>query len=111
MKSPLLRLAGRGDVDIGESVIDYTAKASVVALATGQGGKSLTDVAGATVPVRATGPLASIKYAVDVGSLATDVAKDTLQRELGRRFGDKSGRLPGDDAGAMSDTLRGFFRK
>lgn len=108
-KSPLLRLAGRGDVDIGESSIDYTATASVVATATGQGGKRVSDVAGVTVPVRATGPLTNIKYGVDVGSLATDVAKETLQRELGRQLGGKSGRQPADGAGAISDTLRGFL--
>jgi AsmA protein len=109
MKSPLLRLTGRGDIDVGESTIDYTAKASVVATATGQGGKSLADVAGVTVPVRATGPLASMKYSVDVASLATDVAKGALQRELGRRLGgDKAGK-PAGDAGAIGDAVRGLF--
>jgi AsmA protein len=109
MKSPLLRLTGRGDVDIGEGTIDYTAKASVVATATGQGGKGLGDVAGVTVPVRATGPLASMKYRVDVASLATDVAKDALQRELGRRLGGDKGGKPSGGAGAIGDAVRGLF--
>ena len=111
VKSPLIRLAGRGDIDIGEGTIDYTTKASVVATALGQGGKSVADIAGVTVPVRATGPLANIKYSVDVASLATDVAKDTLQRELGRRFGDKSGGPAGGESGTIGDAVRGLFRK
>ena len=102
--SPLLRLAGAGDIDIGEGRMDYTAKASIVATSTGQGGKDLAQVAGVTVPVKVTGPFDSLSYSVDVGALATDVAKDALQRELERRLGGgKAGQPAG---GAASRTLR-----
>jgi AsmA protein len=118
-KSPLLRLGGAGDIDIGAGTIDYTVKASVVATTTGQGGKDLARVAGVTVPVHLTGPLESLKYSVDVGALASGVAKDALTRELERRLGGgKAGASqapggaqaspkPGGDS--VEDALRGLF--
>jgi AsmA protein len=115
-KSPLLRLGGAGDIDIGAGAMDYTAKASVVATTTGQGGKDLARVAGVTVPVRITGPFESLKYSVDVGALASAVAKDALSRELGRRLGaGKSGTGgaqagPQPEGGSLGDALRGILR-
>ncbi len=114
-KSPLLRLGGAGDIDIGAGAMDYTAKASVVATTTGQGGKDLARVAGVTVPVRITGPFENLKYTVDVGALASAAAKDALTRELERRLGaGKSGAggaqaspKPGGDP--VGDALRGIF--
>ncbi|HWU38714.1 MAG TPA: AsmA-like C-terminal region-containing protein, partial [Candidatus Acidoferrum sp.] len=114
MKSPLLRLVGKGDINIGEGTMDYTTQTSIVATATGQGGKELADVAGLTVPVRVTGPLASPKYSVDVAALATGVAKGVLQHELERRLGGGSGSQPGGSGGpgdAIGNTLRGIFGK
>ncbi|MGH8697040.1 MAG: AsmA family protein, partial [Burkholderiales bacterium] len=115
-KSPLLRLGGAGDIDIGAGTIDYTVKASVVATTTGQGGKDLARVAGVTVPVHLTGPFANLKYSVDVGALASGVAKDALARELERRLGGgKAGTSGGAQASpkpggdAVEDALRGLF--
>jgi len=114
-KSPLLRLAGAGDIDIGEGAMHYLAKASIVATSTGQGGKDLAQVAGVTVPVLVSGPLDNLKYTVDVAALATGVATDLLQRELERRLGGgKAGQAqtqPGGSEGGPSveDALRGLF--
>jgi AsmA protein len=110
-RSPLLRLAGQGDIDIGRGTIDYTAKASVVATATGQGGKDLAQLSGVTVPVRATGPLADVTYGVDVQALATGAVKDTLQHELERQLGGKSGGEPKGGIGGVGESLRGLFGK
>lgn len=110
-KSPLLRVTGAGDINIGEGTMDYTAKASLVATSTGQGGKERGDVAGITAPVRITGPYENLSYSVDVAALATDVAKDALARELERRLGGgqagKAGEKP--SGGSTRDVLRGLF--
>jgi AsmA protein len=110
-KSPLLRLGGVGDIDIGAGAMDYTVKASVVATSTGQGGKDLARVAGVTVPVQITGPFDNLKYTVDVGALAAGAAQDALSRELERRLGGgragKSQAQPG--GGGVEDALRGLF--
>jgi AsmA protein len=109
-KSPLLRVTGAGDINIGEGTMDYTAKATLVATSTGQGGKDRADVAGVTAPVRITGPFENLKYSVDVAALATDAAKEALTRELERRLGGgqagKAGEKPG---GSTRDVLRGLF--
>ena len=107
--SPLLRLAGAGDIDIGESRLDYLLKATVVATSTGQGGKDLAQVAGITVPVKVTGPFDSLSYTVDIGALATDVAKDALQRELERRLGGGKAGQPQQGGSSVEDAVRGLF--
>lgn len=78
VKSPLIRVGGAGDIDIGRSSIDYTVKASVVASAKGQGGKELEDLSGLTVPVKLSGPLDSMKYQVDYGAAASQLAKSKV---------------------------------
>jgi AsmA protein len=106
-KSPLLRVTGAGDINIGDGTMDYTAKASLVATSTGQGGKDRADVAGITAPVRITGPYENLTYSVDVAALATDMAKDALARELERRLGGGTGGQEG--AKGLEDALRGLF--
>jgi AsmA protein len=110
-KSPLLRVTGAGDINIGEGTMDYTAKASLVATSTGQGGKDRADVAGVTAPVRITGPYENLSYSVDVAALATDVAKDALARELERRLGGGQAGQGDKPAGGIGDALRGLFKR
>ena len=106
--SPLLRVAGAGDIDIGAGRLDYNLKATIVATSTGQGGKDRSQVAGVTVPVTISGPFDGLKYTVDVAALATEAAKDALQRELERRLGGgKPGQAQG--SGGVEDALRGLF--
>ncbi len=80
-KSPLLRLAGKGDINIGAGSMDYVAKATVVGSLEGQGGKELSQLKGVTVPVRITGPFDALKYKLDVGALATESAKAKLEEK------------------------------
>jgi AsmA protein len=110
-KSPLLRVTGAGDIDIGEGTMNYTAKAALVATSTGQGGKDRADVAGVTAPVKITGPFDNLKYSVDVAALATDAAKDALARELERRLGGSQAGKTGDKpaGGSTRDLLRGIL--
>jgi AsmA protein len=95
LKSPLLRVGGEGKVDIGNDALDYLVKASIVATTKGQGGRDFSDLSGITVPVRATGPLASPSYKLDFASMVTDVAKQKVQErvtsELEKRLGGMTG--------------------
>lgn len=81
MKSPLLRLGGEGDIDIGKSVMNYLAKASVVATLQGQGGADLASLNGVTVPVRISGPFDSLHYSVDFASLASTALKSKVEQK------------------------------
>lgn len=80
-KSPLLRLGGSGDIDIGAGAMDYLAKATVVGSLEGQGGKELTQLKGVTVPLRVFGPFDALKYKLDIGKLASESAKAKLEEK------------------------------
>jgi len=103
MKSPFLRLAGAGDIDIGGGRMNYLAKASVVATSAGQGGQGLDQLKGLTVPVRVTGPFESLSYKIEFGSMVEDVAKAKLEekkQEIKAKAEDK-----------LKDKLKGLFGK
>ena len=88
-KSPLLRLAGSGDVDIGAGSIDYLIKASVVASSSGQGGKELAELRGVTVPVKITGPLDAPRFRADLGATVGDAVKQRAEDKLKERVQDR----------------------
>ena len=92
VKAPLFRIGGRGDVDIGNSRLDYVTKATVVATSKGQGGADLASLAGVTVPVHLSGPFDAMKYEVNYGAVAADVAKSKVGEKIEKQLG---GRLKG----------------
>ena len=100
-KAPLLRLTGGGDVDVGNSSVNYTARASVVATSKGQGGRDLSNLAGVTVPIRITGAMEKPNIAVDFTELASKSGVD-LVKALGRERGVTE---------KIGDKLRGLFRR
>jgi len=114
VKSPFFRIGGAGDIDIGNSAIDYTARASVVATAKGQGGADLSDIAGVTVPVRIVGPFDALKFEVDYAAAVREKAKAKLKEKLEDKL---KSRLPAGGEGAQSledkakERLRKLFRR
>ena len=88
-KSPLLRLAGSGDVDIGANSIDYLIKASVVASSGGQGGKELAELRGVTVPVKVTGPLDAPRFRADLRATVGDAVRQRAEDKLKERAQDR----------------------
>lgn len=91
VKSPYFRIGGRGDVDIGNSTLDYTVDASVVTTARGQGGGELADLSGLTVPVRIKGPFDALKYEVNYGAALREKAKTRLEERIKRELPAGSG--------------------
>jgi AsmA protein len=82
MKSPLLRVAGAGDINIGEDSLNYLVKASIVGTLKGQDGRATSDLNGVTVPVRATGPLAAPSFALDFNAMLTDTVKQQAEEKI-----------------------------
>ena len=122
MKSPLLRVDGAGDINIGEDSLNYLVKASIVGTTKGQGGRDTDELKGITVPVRVSGALAAPSYKLDFGAMVTDTAKqkakEAIGTELQRRFGGGDAAKKGDPAkkkdapasgGSASDRLKGLF--
>jgi AsmA protein len=95
-KSPLLRLAGSGDIDIGANSIAYLLKVSVVASSGGQGGKDLAELRGVTVPVKVTGTLDAPRFRADLGATVGDAVKQRAEDKLKER---------------AQDRLKGFLRR
>jgi len=68
----VLRLTGKGDIDIGHDRIDYNLK--VIFAKTEQGRTG-------TLPVKVQGPFDDIKIKVDYAALFADVARQRLDEE------------------------------
>ncbi|HMK13757.1 MAG TPA: AsmA family protein [Burkholderiales bacterium] len=82
LKSPLLRLTGAGDINIGEDSLNYLAKASVVESSKGQGGAELASLKGVTIPVRISGPFKSPQYSLDFGGVVTEAVKQKADEAI-----------------------------
>ncbi len=81
IKSPLIRVGGSGDIDLGAERIDYLARATVVSTLQGQGGPELQALKGLTVPVKLTGPLNAIGWRIDFAGMASELAKQKLDEK------------------------------
>lgn len=81
MKSPFIRLAGAGDIDVGVGQMSYLAKATVVASGEGQGGKDASQLKGLTVPVRLSGPFEALNYKIEFGAMLEDATKARVEEK------------------------------
>jgi AsmA protein len=80
-KTPLLRLGGSGDINIGTDSLDYTARATIVPSLEGQGGPELQELKGLTVPVRLTGPFNAIGWKIDFGAMVGEATKAKIEEK------------------------------
>jgi AsmA protein len=94
-KSPLLRVGGNGDIDIGAETLNYLAKATVVGSLEGQGGRELAALNGVTVPLRILGPFAAPKLTLDFNALVSE----NVKQEVKARAAEK-----------LQEGLKGLFR-
>lgn len=78
IKSPLMRVAGSGDIHLAENRLDYLARTTIVSTLQGQGGPELQALKGLTVPVRLSGPFNAIGWRVDLAGMASELAKQKL---------------------------------
>jgi len=101
VKAPLFRIGGKGDIDIGNSTINYVTNATVVATTKGQGGKDLEELSGLTVPVHLSGPFDALKYKVDYSAAASQFAKskagERIRGALEERLGLGKPKAPGGE--------------
>lgn len=107
VKSPLLRLGGSGDVNIGEGRVDYLVKATVVSSLQGQGGPELQALKGLTLPVKLYGPFDAIGWKVDFGGIISGVAKQKVE-EKKAEVTEKAKKKIQEQLG---DKLKGLFGK
>lgn len=119
VKAPLFRITGKGDIDLGNSRIDYVTRAAFVATTKGQGGAELAQLSGLVVPVRLSGPFDALKYQVDYSGAATEFARSKagerlrgrLEERLGlSRPGEKTDAPPAGQGGSTDSRLRELER-
>lgn len=77
LKSPLLRLTGKGKVDLPKRSVHYRIEPKIVASTTGQGGDA--GAVGISVPVIVEGPWDDISYAPDLAGMIGDVVKSPVK--------------------------------
>lgn len=94
LKSPVLRLAGEGDIDIGHDRVDYLAKVSVDESLTGPGSE-LAQLKGISVPLRLRGPYSQIAYTLELDKLLVEVAKSQLKEKAKEALGKELQKLFG----------------
>lgn len=88
MASPLLRVSGKGEVDLPKAKIDYRLTARLVNTIEGQAATGKAK--GVAIPVRIKGPFHKVKIKPDVSQAAEEKVKDTIKDELFKRFGKKN---------------------
>ena len=103
MKSPLLRLGGEGDINIGADSVNYLAKATLVATAAGQGGKDAAELKGLMVPVQISGPFTSLSYKLDFDAMLKGAAQQKVE--------EKKEELKSKAQDKLKDQLKGLFKR
>jgi AsmA protein len=107
-KTPLFRLGGAGDINMGDSNLDYTAKATVVPTLEGQGGPELQALKGLTIPVRLSGPFSNIAWKVDMGNVVGNRAKELADDRSNQLKAEAQRRLDEEKA-KLQDRLKGLL--
>lgn len=105
IKSPLIRVAGSGDIDLGAGRLDYLARTTVVSTLQGQGGPELQALKGVTVPVRLSGPFDAISWRIDVAGMASELAKQKFEERKGE-LKEKAEKALGTEKEKLRDQLK-----
>ncbi|MDO8608388.1 MAG: AsmA family protein [Phaeospirillum sp.] len=91
LKSPLLRVEGKGTVDLPQRSVNYRIDPKVVASLQGQGGG---DASGLVVPVLVSGPWENLSYRPDLEALVKQNVQNVGKAVEGLLGGGKSGATP-----------------
>ena len=106
LASPVLRVKGKGKVDLVQEKVDYLLTAKVVGSLVGQGGKSIEELKGIPIPVRIEGDLDNPSPMIDVEALAKALAEAKLEEKKGDLL-EKAGKKIEKELGV--DLLKGFL--
>ncbi len=107
MLSPLLRVAGNGNVDLGTERIDYRLRASLVGTLEGQGGAEREALRGVTVPIKVGGSFDKPSYALDVETLIAENVRQQAREQIEQKVQEK---LKDDVGETLRRGVRGLIR-
>ena len=86
LKSPLLRVLGKGKLDLNTKKLEYRTSVKLVDTLKGQGGNSPTDLTGIPIPLLITGTLDNIRYELDIKT----AAQEALKTKAGKKVEEKA---------------------
>jgi len=90
-KSPLLRIAGKGQVNLPADTVNYLLTTELVKSLEGQGGKGAQDLTGLPIPVKIKGKLTDPGYSVDLKSVLQSKVKEQAKQKVEEAIQDKAG--------------------
>ncbi|OJX72163.1 AsmA family protein [Magnetospirillum sp. 64-120] len=102
LKSPLLRVEGKGTVELPPRTVHYRVEPKAVASLEGQGGKA--DVGGIQVPVIVEGPWDNLSYRPDLEAMLKGQAGKAVNDAIGGKAGGLGGLLGGSGSSGSSGT-------
>lgn len=109
-KTPLFRLGGNGDINLGEGSLDYTAKATIVPTLQGQGGPELQELKGLTVPVKLSGPFTAISWKIDFGGMVGTRTKELVEEKKSQLKTEAQKKIETQKE-QLQERLKGLFGK
>ncbi len=101
LKSPLLRIAGKGQADLVSERIDYTLNTTLSATA--------EDLGGITIPIKVSGTFDDPSYTPDVAGLARVKAAKALEKNKEKITEKLKEKLGEDAGGVLGETLGGLL--
>lgn len=111
MKSPFLRVGGKGKVDLRANHLDYTAKVTVVNTATGQDGSDLSQLKDISIPVRISGPFDKLSYQLQFAQIGSEALKSAFKAKAAPALEEKKKELKEKVNEQLKDKLKGLFSK
>ena len=75
MKSPLLRVSGKGQFNLVNERVNYLANTALVSSCEGQGGRTAKELTGLNIPVKVSGRVDRLKYEPDLGGVFKALTK------------------------------------
>ncbi len=105
IQAPLFRISGGGKVSLVSNTIDYLLNVKVVKSLEGQGGASMKELEGRTIPLSITGSLNNPQYNLDVSSLVKAEVQRKAQEKIEEKIEEKLGeKLEGE--GSLQEKLQ-----
>lgn len=111
MKSPFLRVGGKGQINLLNSSLDYTARATIVNTSAGQDGADLAQLKDLTIPVRISGPFDKIDYQLQFAQIGSEALKLALKAKTEPIIEKKKKELKEKVNEKLKDSLRGLFER
>lgn len=109
VKSPLLRIDGKGTADLISEKIDYLLTTTIVGSLEGQGGQELADLKGLPIPIRVGGTFQEPSYKPDVGKLLEGKAKQEVQKQVDKVKEKAKGQIQEKAGEKLKGLIKGLF--